>query len=93
MVDILSLISAKSCNSTLEKILFSSTWILFRLELISGITSQVTSDYAEIRKVDILKYSLTDAIVLNQKEVEVALAEDDKLVKSLANVIRRLTTG
>jgi hypothetical protein len=49
--------------------------------------------YAEIRKVDILKYSLSDAIVLNQKEIQVALSEDDKLVKSLANVIRRLTRG
>jgi TIR domain-containing protein len=49
--------------------------------------------YAEIRKVDVLKYSLSDAIVVNQKEIQVAPSPDEKLVKSLAKVIRHLTIG
>jgi hypothetical protein len=48
--------------------------------------------YAEIRKVDTLKYTLSTAIVLNEKEILIGEAEDpDKLAKALANVIRGLT--
>ena len=50
--------------------------------------------YAEIRKVDFLKYSASAAIILNEKEIKIVMAEDnDKLAESLANVIRRLTRG
>jgi len=50
--------------------------------------------YAEIRKVDFLKYAMSAAIVVNEKEINIGMADDkDKLAESLANVIRRLTKG
>jgi hypothetical protein len=49
--------------------------------------------YDEIRKVDVLKYALSSGLVLNQKEVQVELSDEEKLVNSLANVIRSLTRG
>ena len=48
--------------------------------------------YDEIRKVDFLKYNISAAIVLNQKEAKLEVADDlDKLGESLTNLIRRLT--
>lgn len=48
--------------------------------------------YAEIRKVDHLKYTLSAAIVLNEKEIQLTQAGDlNKCTESLANVIRGLT--
>ncbi|HET6972888.1 MAG TPA: toll/interleukin-1 receptor domain-containing protein [Pyrinomonadaceae bacterium] len=47
--------------------------------------------YAEIRKVDTLKYSLSASIVLNDKEIEIRIsAENDKVAEAIANVIRLL---
>jgi hypothetical protein len=47
--------------------------------------------YAEIRKVDALKYSLSASVVLNEKEIEIRIsAENDKVAEAIANVIRRL---
>jgi len=39
------------------------------------------------------KYALSSGLVLNQKEVQVELSDEEKLVNSLANVIRSLTRG
>ena len=48
--------------------------------------------YAEIRKVDFLKYTVSAAIILNEKEIQVQVsADNDKLAESVANVIRNLT--
>jgi len=48
--------------------------------------------YAEIRKVDFLKYTVSAAIVLNEREIQVQVTGDnDKFAETLANVIRRLT--
>ncbi|HKY26640.1 MAG TPA: toll/interleukin-1 receptor domain-containing protein [Pyrinomonadaceae bacterium] len=50
--------------------------------------------YAEIRKVDFLKYSASAAVILNEKEIKITMADDkDKLAESVANVIRRLADG
>jgi hypothetical protein len=50
--------------------------------------------YADIRKVDFLKYTVSAAIILNEKEINIRAADDnDKLAESLANVIRGLTKG
>ena len=47
--------------------------------------------YTEIRKVDFLKYSASAAVILNEKEIKITMADDkDKLAESVANVIRRL---
>jgi len=43
--------------------------------------------YAEIRKVDILKYTISSAIVLNEKEISIRSVDDaNKLAEALANV-------
>ena len=50
--------------------------------------------YAEIRKVDSLKYSGSAAVILNEKEIRIAMADEQvKLAEAVANVIRRLTNG
>jgi TIR domain-containing protein len=50
--------------------------------------------FTEIRKVDFLRFSRAKSILLlNQKEIQMDKGDHDKLVESLANVIRRLTTG
>ena len=47
--------------------------------------------FAEIRKVGCLKYSLSAAIVLNEKEIQITQADNlTKCTESLANVIRGL---
>ncbi|HYV09832.1 MAG TPA: toll/interleukin-1 receptor domain-containing protein [Pyrinomonadaceae bacterium] len=51
--------------------------------------------YAEIRKVDFLKYTVSAGIVLNEKEITIEVSDDDpdKVAQALANVIRGLTKG
>ena len=50
--------------------------------------------YAEIRKVDFLKHTVSASIVINEKEITLIQAdENEKLAEALANVIRGLTKG
>ena len=50
--------------------------------------------YAEIRKVDVLKYPVAAGVVLNEKEIKIEVTGDnDNVAESLAKVIRLLTRG
>ena len=50
--------------------------------------------YAEIRKVDFLKYKISAGVILNEKEIAIQVSDQvDKLAEALANVIRGLTSG
>jgi hypothetical protein len=47
--------------------------------------------YAEIRKVDFLKYTVSAGVVLNEKEIKIEVSGDnDNVAESVAKVIRRL---
>lgn len=50
--------------------------------------------YAEIRKVDFLKYAVAAGVILNEKEIKIEVTGDnDNVAESLAKVIRLLTRG
>lgn len=87
--DVLLLYDNTVFGSAKDGLLLTQEGVYWRND--SGEADRLRFD--EIRKVDVLKYALSSGLVLNQKEVQVELSDEEKLVNSLANVIRSLTRG
>lgn len=88
--DVLLLYDGTVFGSAKDGLLLTAEAVYWR----TGSSDPERLRYAEIRKVDFLKHTLSTSLVLNEKEITIETGDDtDKLAESLANVIRRLTNG